>query len=260
MDKILSILLIEDDVEACNELRHSIEKNDLLKLVEMTNDAHKALDYVRAHLPNVIILDLELHLGGGNGLMFLNDLKKLTLEHQPYILVTTNNMSEVTLEQARRLGADFTLAKYEDGYSADYVVDHIELMRAAILKKNSKFSPLPEMSPAEAEQLLIKRIHRELDLVGINPKAIGYQYLVDSIILTIQGCEETLGRALSTKYNKTGVSIERAMQNAIKQAWTTNDVEDLLQFYTARIRPEKGSPTLMEFVCYYANKLKNDID
>ena len=50
------------------------------------------------------------------------------------------------------------------------------------------------------------------------------------------------------------------MQNAIKQAWTTNDVEDLLQFYTARIRPDRGAPTLMEFVCYYANKIKNDID
>ena len=169
-------------------------------------------------------------------------------------------MSDVTLGEAKRLGADFTLAKYEDGYSAEYVVEHLELMHTAIIKKNSKITPLPDLSPAEAEQLLIKRIHRELDLVGINPKVVGYQYLVDSILLIIEGCEETIGRVLARKYGKSDTSIERAMQNAIKQAWTTNDVEDLLQFYTARIRADRGAPTLMEFVCYYANKLKNDID
>lgn len=260
MDKILSILLIEDDVNACNELRQSISKHDTFKLVETTNDSHKALDYVRAHLPNIIILDLELHYGGGNGLLFLNELKKLSLEHQPYILITTNNMSDVILDEAKRLGADFTLAKYEDGYSADYVVDHLEMMRAAIIKKNSKFTPLPDLSPAEAEQLLRKRIHREMELVGINPKSLGYNYLVDSIQLFMQDSNVTLSRILAPKYGKSEKSIERAMQNAIKLAWNTNDIEDLLQFYTARIRPDRGAPTLMEFVSYYANKLREDID
>lgn len=260
MDKILSILLIEDDVATCNELRLCIEKHDMLKLVETTNDSHKALDYVRAHLPNIIILDLELHHGGGNGLLFLNELKKLSLEHQPYILVTTNNMSEVTLEEARRLGADFTLAKYEDGYCAEYVIDHLELMHAAIIKKNSKFTPLPDLTPAEAEQLLRKRIYREMELIGINPKSLGYNYLVDSIQLFIQDPNVTLSRILAPKYGKSEKSIERAMQNAIKLAWNTNDIDDLLQFYTARIRPDRGAPTLMEFVSYYATKLKEDLD
>lgn len=260
MEKVLSILIIEDDVEACNELEHRIKKEDNLKVVGITNDSNKALSLVRAHLPNVIILDLELHHGGGNGLIFLNELKKLTLEHQPYILITTNNMSEVILEQARELGADFTLAKYETGYSADYVIENIQLMRTAIIKKNSKFSPLPALTPAEAEQLLIKRIHREMELIGINPKALGYNYLVDSIQLIMQDTDITVSRILAPKYGKSEKSIERAMQNAIKQAWNTNDVDDLLQFYTARIRPDRGAPTLMEFICYYANKLKNDID
>lgn len=260
MDKILSVLLIEDDVAACNELRQCIAKHDTLKLVETTNDSHKALDLVRVHLPNVVILDLELHHGGGNGLLFLNDLKKLSLEYQPYILITTNNMSEVTLEQARKMGADFTLTKYEDGYCAEYVVEHIELMRSAIIKKNSKFMPLPDITPAEADQLLIKRIHREMELIGINPKSLGFQYLIDSIFLATKGHDINVSHQLAPKYGKSSVSIERAMQNAIKQAWTTNDVDDLLQFYTARIRPERGAPTMMEFVCYYASKLKNDID
>ncbi len=260
MEQTLSILMIEDDINACKEMQTCMKKYDDLNLVAITNNSHEALELLCSHLPNVVLLDLELHYGGGNGLLFLNELKKHPLEHLPYIIVTTNNMSDVTLEQVRQLGADFILTKYEEGYSAQYVVDNILLMRSAILKKNSQIAPLPDMTPAEEEQLLIKRIQREMDLIGINPKAVGYKYLVDSIQLMIQGTEMNVARVLAPKYRKTEKSIERAMQNAIKQAWVTNDMDDLLNYYTAKIRLDRGSPTLMEFVCYYANKIKGDMD
>lgn len=259
MTKELSILLIEDDELTCRELKQAIEKHDDLKLVATTNDSTHALELLRSHLPNIVLLDLELHHGGGNGLLFLSELQKLRPNHPPYILVTTNNMSDVTLEQARQLGADFTLTKYEKGYSADYVIENILLMRPAILKKNTMIASLPDMSPAEEEELLVKRIKRELDLVGIKPKAVGYNYLVDAILLLVQGSDANIARTLAPKYKKTEKSIERAMQNAIKQAWNTNDIEDLLNYYTAKIRSDKGCPTLMEFVYYYADRIKDEM-
>ncbi len=258
MNNIISILVIEDDNTACRELKESIERHEELKLVETTNNAHDALNLVRSHLPNVILLDLELHRGGGNGLIFLHELAKLHLDHPPYILITTNNMSEVTLEQAKELGADFTLTKYEDGYCAEYVIENILLMRNAIRKKNSTVLPLPDMTPAQAEQLLINRIQRELDLLGVSTKLIGYLYLVDAILLTIQGHIGNLARALVPKYQKSEKSIERAMQSAIKQTWQSADIDDLLVYYTAKVRPERGCPTLMEFVSYYALKIKKE--
>lgn len=260
MEKTLSVLLIEDDEQTCNEIKQCIDKYEDLKLVAITNNSHEALELVRIHLPNLIILDIELHFGSGNGMMFLNELKQLNLDYPPFILVTTHNMSDVTLEQVRELGADFTLAKYEQGYSAQYVIDNIQLMRPAILRKNATSPNERLLSPAETEQKLIKRIQRELDLVGINPKAVGYKYLVDSILLVINGEDTNISRVLAPKYGKTDKSIERAMQNAIKQAWVTSDVDDLLKYYTAKIRIDRGSPTLMEFICYYATKLKSDME
>lgn len=259
MKQSLSVLLIEDDLAACKELQQCIKQYDDLNLVAITNDSHEALSLVCAHLPNVILLDLELHHGGGNGIIFLNELKKLHLEHLPYTIVTTNNMSDVTLEQARQLGADFILTKYEKGYSAQYVIDNILLLETAIIKKYTAIAPLPDLTPAQEEQLMIKRIQREMDLVGINPKAVGYKYLVDAILLTIQGNGMNIAHELAPIYKKSEKSIERAMQNAIKQAWVTNDIEDLLKYYTAKIRVDRGSPTLMEFVCYYATKIEGDI-
>lgn len=260
MNEVFSILIIEDDINACRELKECIEKHDDLKLVETTNNAQDALILVRSHLPNIILLDLELHRGGGNGLIFLNELAKMHLDHPPYILITTHNMSEVTLEQARELGADFTLTKYETGYSAEYVIESLLLMKNAIRKKNSQIMPLSDMTPAQKEELLIKRIQRELDLIGVSPKLIGYHYLIDAILLTIQGHVGNLARIMAPKYGKSEKSIERAMQGAIKQTWQSADIDELLLYYTAKIRAERGCPTLMEFVSYYSMRIKNDKD
>ena len=178
---------------------------------------------------------------------------------EPFILVTTNNMSKVTLDQAKALGADFTLAKYEQGYSAQYVVNNILMLRNAIKRKNLTVRAAT-VSPAAAEHLLLSRIQRELDLIGIKANAKGYRYLVDAIHLVIQDSEVHLSHALAEKYKKSQTSIERAMQNAIKQCWLTNDVDILYNLYPGRVRPEKGYPTMMEFIYNYAGKIKLDVN
>lgn len=259
MNNFISVLIIEDDVQASDELCRCITQYEDMKVAAVCNSSRDALEKARYHLPNVIILDLELHHGEGNGLLFLDSLLANPLSVDPFILVTTNNMSTVTLDQAKALGADFTLTKYEQGYSAQYVIDNIRMLRNAIFRKNTT-KRVSTVSPAMDEQLLKICIQRHLDIIGIKAKAKGYNYLTDAIYLVITKDDEHLSRALSAKYKKTNASIERAMQNAIKQTWTSNDIQVLLDNYTAPIRPEKGYPTMMEFIYYYANKIKREID
>jgi DNA-binding NarL/FixJ family response regulator len=255
MERKLTVLLVEDDENACRELKSCAESTEDVTIWGVTGDASEALALVQSGLPDAVILDLELHRGGGNGLLFLDGLKKLSLSLHPYILVTTNNSSLITLEQARRMGADFILAKYETSYSAQYVIEFLQMMKPAILSAGSADAPAVE-SEDQRSHRLTSRIQRELDLVGISPKAVGYQYLTDAILETYRDPAPNLCRRLSEKYHKTDVSIERAIQNAINRAWRVSDPEDLLAHYTARIRSDKGVPTMMEFVHYYANILK----
>lgn len=259
MNEILSILIVEDDKQACDELSRCIAQYDDMKVAAVCNSSQDALEKARFHLPNVIILDLELHLGGGNGLMFLDSLLANPLSLDPFILVTTNNMSTITLDQAKALGADFTLTKYEQGYSAQYVIDNIRMLRNAILRKN-KTNRLTSISPASEEHLVKICIQRHLDIIGIKAKAKGYNYLTDAIYLVLTEQEPHISRTLAEKYKKSNTSIERAMQNAIKQTWTSNDIEVLLKNYTAVIRPEKGYPTMMEFIYYYANIIRRELE
>lgn len=84
-------------------------------------------------LPDVVILDIELHHGAGNGITFLTKPNALNLTARPYVLITTNNSNSVTYESARTLGADFIMSKHKPDYSAQYVVEFIRMIQHAIL-------------------------------------------------------------------------------------------------------------------------------
>ena len=261
-DKTLNILIIEDDVVACRELSLYIEKIENLKLIGITGDSDKGIEMVKSTLPDVVILDIELHHGSGNGLLFLAKLNTLQLSLRPYILITTNNSSNVTYESARQLGADFIMSKHKADYSAQYVIEFIRMIQHTLLtrQQTTVVETMSEMDLYEKNlPLYTRRIYRELDWVGISPKNIGYGYLADAILLLMKSPSANVYRELAKEYKKSDASVERAMQNAINRAWRHTDIEELLTHYTARIHSEKGVPTTLEFVYYYANKIKTDM-
>ena len=261
MDRHLTVLLIEDDSTACLEIEKYADLCDDIELVAVTNNSKDALELTKYHMPDAVILDLELHHGGGNGFLYLQGLQELCLSHLPFILVTTNNSSTITFDYARKLGADFILAKYEAGYSAQYVLDFLRTMQDVIISKGaSKTLETPSSgSPEYHERKLRQRVQRELDLVGIKPSSAGYRYLIDAIALIYHDPETNVSATLAGIYQKHDFSIERAIQNAIDHAWRHTDIEALLTNYTARIRSDRAAPTNMEFIYYYANKLKNEV-
>ena len=257
-DRILTILIIEDDIAACTELSRYIEKVETVKLLGITSDTNTGIKMVQSLLPDVVILDIELNHGTGNGLSFLMNLNELNLDSKPYILVTTNNSSNITFESAHNLGADFIMAKYKPDYSAQYVIEFLRMIQHTILTHNRSVAKnIPDKNlQKENRQLLIRRINRELDMVGISPKNIGYDYLSDAILLLLEDPTANVYKSIAMSYKKSDASVERAMQNAINRAWRHSNIEELLSHYTARVHSEKGVPSTLEFVHYYVKKIK----
>lgn len=261
MEEKLEILLVEDDPEACRELTEQILDTDDMLLIGVTNNAYKAIELIKDNLPDALILDLELHQGAGNGLYVLQELQALSLPKHPYILITTNNSSTTTYELARKLGADFIMSKHQEAYSTKSVLDFLRITRPVILHSHKRInadSPSAQETVEQQNRRIRRRISTELNYVGINPKSVGYNYLIDAISIMMKQPTQNLCTVIAKDYGKTEASIERAMQNAINRAWKTSNINDLLCHYTARINSAKGSPTITEFICYYANKLRNE--
>lgn len=259
MSRKLSVLLVEDEERTCQEFVECVEELDDVVLVGVTNNSAKALEYVHDFVPDAIILDLELHQGGGNGLLMLKELRNMALDVQPYVLITTHNSSAITYESARMFGADFIMSKHQSDYSCSNAVEFLRVMKPVIHSRSGESVAADATTETQAERTkrISRRICAELDHVGISPKVIGYRYLTCAIQTVIKRPTPNLCSVLADQYGKTEASVERAMQNAINKAWRTTPIEDLLQHYTARISSDRGVPTLTEFVYFYANKIRN---
>ena len=257
----ISIIIVEDNTETCKSFVEYADEMDDISIVSITNNSNKALEDIRTYIPNAIILDLELHSGSGNGIELLNRLRTMDLDVYPYIVVTTNNSSRTTYECVRELGADFIMCKHQNDYSEKSVLEFLRIMKSVIKNKsNQKINPLQTTEdPILQNKRIQKRITTELNNIGISPNLKGYTYLFDAIFILIQKPAQNLTTIISQKHKKTESSVERAMQNAINKAWKETDIDDLLKYYTAKINSNKGTPTITEFVYYYANKIKNDL-
>ena len=260
MGRPLTVLLVEDEPSECQEMISYIESTSEVQLIGVTNNIIKALEHASELLPEAIILDLELHKGYGNGLTFLESLRGLRLSMPIFVLVTTNNVSLVTHDCVRKMGADFIMVKSQQDYSAKTVVDFLGSLKNIIHNNRSAAAQSGCSETAQQkQQRIIGKISAELDLIGIPPNAIGRKYIIEGITLIINGRSDKIYSSISSIYSKSEASVERAMQNAIGKAWRTANIDDLLKNYTARIHSIKGAPTIMEFIYYYAEKIKNTL-
>jgi CheY-like chemotaxis protein len=255
MDLVLKLLIIEDEEQTRNEYVKSIEKFDNLTLLCATDSTKVAIEKIKEVCPDAIILDLELHNGYGNGLSFLKELNKLDIEKRPYILVATNNISQITHDMVRKSGADFLMTKTQKDYSAKMPLSFLSSLAPDILSG----SQASERLNTELDNKLEVLIDKELDSIGISHKMKGRVYLKEGIKLAYHKKQKNITKKIAEIFDKTDSSVERAMQSAINHAWHITDVDSLEKHYTAYINPNKGIPTLTEFVYYYAENLKKSI-
>lgn len=259
----LTILLIEDEPAECIAITQYADTVEGIRIVGVTNSVNRAVEYTKDCLPDAVILDIELNKGTGNGFLFLEKLCHADIKAMPYILVTTNNTSQITYDRVRELGADFIMSKHQDDYSAEYVINFLYSLKSTIQNYARRQGVSKELltteTPEQISARIQKRINTELELIGISHKQLGKKYLLNAIQFSIVhgGRSIRICSEVAKKYGKSDASVERAMQNAINSAWRNTDIEDLRKYYTARISSEKGVPTLTEFIYYYAEKIKN---
>lgn len=259
--KPMKLLIIEDDVNECNDFVNSIKDREDIELIGITDSDIEGLKLVKLKHPEGIVLDLELNnskTGNTDSLGFISSLKKLKLNYEPIVIVTTHINSKRTYDILHKNGVDIILYKNHPNYSSNYVLN--------------KFIALREVAPQKTVQVLKEELENsenkiseyicnELDLIGVTAKMKGRKYIHDAILYLIQNPNSDINviRYLTKEYKKSGNTITNGIQNAIIHAWRVTPVDDLLEYYTARINHETGIPTPMEFIYYYVDKIKKEL-
>lgn len=259
--KPMKILIIEDDMVDCNNFINCIKNRKDVELVGVTDSDIDGLKYVKTKQPEGIVLDLELNnstKGNTDSFEFLSNLKKLRLDYEPIVIVTTHVNSKRTYDILHRSGVDLILYKDHPKYSCDHVLNQfINFRKIPATIKESSVEEILE----ENENKISDLINHELELIGVTSKLKGREYIHDAILYLIQNenSEISVIQYLTKEYKKSATTITNGIQNAIIHAWRVSAVEDLLEYYTAKVNPETGIPTPMELVYYYRDKIKRMI-
>ena len=256
--KPMKILIIEDDISDCNSFKKCAANRNDIEIVAMTDSDLEGLKLVKSKRPEGIVLDLELNnsaTGSIDSLEFLVNLKKLNLNYEPIVIVTTHVNYKRTYEILHRNGVDLILYKDNPKYSSKHVLNNFINLRNADI--DYKETSIEEIIQNE-EDKISNIINDELELIGVTAKLKGREYIHDAILYLVQDDSNKINviQYLVNKYKKSGTTITNGIQNAIIHAWRVTPVEDLEKYYTARINYETGIPTPMEFIYYYVNKIK----
>ena len=259
--KPMKILLIEDDINDCNNFINCVKSRKDVELVAVTDSDVDGLRYVQTKGPEGIVLDLELNnstTGNTDSLDFLSNLKRLKLNYEPIVIVTTHVNSKRTYEILHRSGVDLILYKDHPQYSCNLVLNHfINLRKIPIERSASSVEDILK----ENKDKISDCINHELGLIGITSNLKGRKYIHDAILYLIQNEDSDVNviKYLTSIHKKSATTVTNGIQNAIYHAWRTSPIEELTKYYTARVNYETGIPTTMEFLYYYRDKIKHMI-
>lgn len=259
--KPMKILIIEDDIDDCNKFIECVKTRKDVEIVAVTDSDIEGLKYVKTKQPEGIILDLELNnstTGNTDSFEFLSNLKKLKLNHEPIVIVTTHVNSKRTYDMLHKYGVEMIFYKNHPKYSCNHVLNQF-----------INFRENPIVAPTESieeilqntEEKISQCINHELELIGVTSKLKGRQYIHDAVLYLIQNEKSDINviQYLTKIHKKSATTITNGIQNAIVHAWRVSPIEDLLKHYTAIINHQTGIPTPMELIYYYRDKVKKMI-
>lgn len=256
MSKEIKIMIMEDSPALCKKYKDAIDTFPNMKLVQITNNVYNASEMTRTIMPEVCILNLDLNGEKNHGMLYLMELKKLSLVTQPYVIILVDGLDKNANEEVRKMGADFIFSKNDNNFSPAAIIEFVKNMDSIIL---SRYEHIDSEDGEQKENRIKKMIEAELDFIGIRQKDVGYQHLSKAIRMVIDEPPSNLCEEMAKQCNKSASSIERAMQNSINRAWEKLDPNERIMHYTGHVSATKGFPELKSFVYYYANKVKGRI-
>ena len=264
-NKPMTLLLIEDDLSECIKYKDCAAKRNDIRFIGMTGSSIDGINYIKTHMPEGVILDIELHRGKGSGIQFLQDMKELKLGFRPLIIIITNTSSNIVYNHVHDAGADLIFYKKQMDYSADMVINSMVALRRSLHTVGKDGVPDELRSVESPEELRIRitdRLNAELDAIGISARHKGRQYLFEAIYILLTQDEnqtDSVINQICSAHKHAYSTITRAMQTAINYAWRISSIDDLQIHYTAKINYNTGIPTPTEFIYYYKEKIKKTI-
>jgi len=245
--KKISVLLVDDNQEFSYTVNEYISTLDDINVIGIACDGNEAIDMIEKYFPDVVLLDIVMPYLDGLGV--LKALRKMKIEKQPKVIITSAIAQDIITKNVMSLGADYYIIKPCD---MGLLADRIRL----ICSRVSSGSLCIEKT-TDLEVMVTKIIHE----IGIPAHIKGYHYLREAILSVIKDSDlinavtKQLYPLVAKRFNTEPSRVERAIRHAIEIAWDRGNTDTLNNLFGYTIQNSKGKPTNSEFIAMISDKL-----
>ena len=255
-------IVIADDNERMLQLLEDIIRTDKdMEVVGKAENGEICLSLVRELQPDVVLLDIIMPNGDGLAVMQKVQQDKEIKKEPAFIIISAVGKESVT-EDAFNMGAVYYFMK---PFSNDALLSKIRYVKNEVKRKNSAAT---DKNICTADNMAVNERNLEADItgmihdIGIPAHIKGYQYLRDSIMLSVKDRDvinsitKILYPTIAKMYQTTSSRVERAIRHAIEVAWNRGNTETLNDLFGYTISNRKGKPTNSEFIALIADKIR----
>lgn len=244
------IIILESNEEFLNELKTCFEGDDFSVCATSVNGS-VGIGLINQYKPDVLLLDTVLSGEDGFGVIkyVKNNLPSCN------VFVVSGFSDDKLVGKAISCGARYYFVK---PVSAATVCERV---KDVLEEKVTEYLSSPQSRDRRRVTSVDEKISNIFISIGIPPHIMGYQYLRESIKMTIadptiinnvtKRLYPEVGKVFSTSASK----VERAIRHAIEVAWNRGRVEAINSIFGVRVYIGSERPTNSEFIALVADKL-----
>ena len=251
----LKVVIADDNKKMVDVIKEVINDEPELEVVGVATNGEETIDVIKKTSPDVVLLDIIMPQL--DGISVMQKVREDGECSKPaFIVISAVGMEDVT-EDAFSKGAAYYIMKPFDN---EVLVNRIRYIRNQHDKVSVKTVPREPVSITDRN--LETDITNIIHDIGIPAHIKGYQYLRDSITLSVKDAEiinsvtKVLYPTIARKYETTPSRVERAIRHAIEVAWNRGNTDTLNDLFGYTINCGKGKPTNSEFIALISDKIR----
>lgn len=258
----LKVAIADDNENMLRVLGQVIGDEKDFDLVGTATNGEDTFNIIKEKEPDVVLLDIIMPQLDGLTVMERVKNDKEIKKEPAFIIISAVGRESVT-EDAFNMGATYYIMKPFDNDMLINRIRYVKNSRRVIrVQGNSMNNVFTQDNQAISERNLEADITNVIHDIGIPAHIKGYQYLRDSIILSVKDSDvinsitKVLYPTIAKKYQTTASRVERAIRHAIEVAWNRGNTDTLNDLFGYTISNGKGKPTNSEFIALIADKIR----
>lgn len=256
---MVKIAIADDNEKMLNIMGKVLAEQNDFEVVGMATNGLEIINIIKDKQPDIVLLDIIMPQIDGLTVMEKVKTDKDVTKEPTFIVISAVGRESVT-EDAFNMGATYYIMKPFDN---QMLINRIRYVKSnKKLLDNKRAALVTDNSEAVSDRTLEADITEIIHDIGIPAHIKGYQYLRDSIMLSVKDNDvinsitKILYPTIAKKYQTTSSRVERAIRHAIEVAWNRGNTDTLNGLFGYTISNGKGKPTNSEFIALIADKIR----